>query len=211
MKKFITVFLLLFIFINSFGETPIAINQIESSDSTEYKIIVAEIIDVTTTAKNKYKSQTLCLEYLAKHGNEEIRLVTLNDIDMKDDDYNDVIIGESYVLVVNEIPSLKVEHENSELMNKVVPVNEYGERLWDLKSYKAYNLNFGKVIPFQEILFLQIPDNVPEPIKKLNLKMLDIFMDPIITQKSFKKNYPKELMDRLYYDINSKGKYGIQL
>ena len=209
MKRFLIECLLLVLAINGFGRTPIAINQTGGADSTKYEIIVAEIIDVTTTAKIKNKSRTLSLEYLAKYGDEEIRLVTLDDIDMKDDDCDDVKIGEWYVLVVTEIPSLKAEHENSVMMNKVVPGNEYGKRLWELKSYKAYNLNYDKVIPFQEILFLQIPDNVPEHIKELPLKMLDTFKGPSIDPESFKKKYPKELKDRLYYDINSKGVYEV--
>ena len=41
-----------------------------------------------------------------------------------------------------------------------------------MKSYEAFNLNFGKVLPFQYFLNLDIPDNVPADVKKVSEKFI---------------------------------------
>lgn len=154
----------------SFAEANDSITCVNDNDSAEFSIVVATITEVTIHAENKFKPGLLNFEYIAKMGDEEVRICPLKDIDMDDSKYPDVKLGETYVLVVKETATKKEILQTPTPYNRINPVSDLEKRTWEMKSYDAYNLNFGKVLPFQYILNLDIPDNVPADVKKIGEK-----------------------------------------
>lgn len=151
-----------------FAKANDSITCVNDNDSAEFNIVVATITEVTIHAENKFKPGLLNFEYIAKMGDEEVRICPLKDIDMDDSKYPDVKLGETYVLVVKETATQKETWQRP--YSHVNPVSDLEKRTWEMKSYEAFNLNFGKVLPFQYILNLDIPDNVPADVKKVGEK-----------------------------------------
>ncbi len=179
----------------------------------DYEIIVAEIIEVTATAKSKIKEGVLNYQYIGKMGNEEIVIQPLTDIDMDDSKYPDIKIGESYILIVRKTISREEEHKASGLMNPVIPSTDLAKRMWSLKTYIAYNINFGKLIPYQNILTLQIPDNRPAEVKSSINKWYEKIKKKGRTPdaKDYKQRKIKKVLDRYFLEIQTDVIYKVQI
>lgn len=142
------------------------INCVNASDSIKFRVIIAQITEVSITATNAIKHGTLNWEYIGKVNNEEVRICPCRDIDIDDSNYEDVKIGEYYVLVVHDIPSAKEEmNDGTTPYNPTVPVADIAKRTWELKSFFVLNINFNKMLPFQECLELHFVDHRPEKVK----------------------------------------------
>lgn len=211
MRKFQITFVISVLSI-LFGQAQQCDLQLKAYDANGFNIITARIIDVTATATNKLKDGTLNYEYLAIYGNEEFRIEPLRDVDMDDNSYPDLEVGKTYILVVSEIPSVKQRRESSGCMNQMEPLNDMAKKLFELKSLRAYNLNFGKIVPFDKILSLDIPDNTPLEIKSHWDKWVKKNSPDGNTEKlKNTKQLPESLTDRISFDITSKAEYHLHL
>lgn len=195
-----------------FAEANDSIICVNDNDSAQFSIVVATITEVSIHAENKFKPGLLNYEYIAKMADEEVRICPLKDIDMDDSKYPDVKLGETYVLVVKETATQKETWQRP--YSHVNPVSDLEKRTWEMKSYEAFNLNFGKVLPFQYILNLDIPDNVPADVKKIGekfykkvVKLLPEGKNRISLTK--KMSAPKILEERSTFKLTPRPSYQI--
>lgn len=170
-----------------------------------FEIIEAKIVEVTATAESKIKTGILNYQYIGKIGDEEIVITPLTDIDLDDSEYPDIKIGESYILIVRKTQSREEFHKESGLMNPVIPSTDLAKRIWSLPSYIAYNINFGKLIPYQNILKLQLPDNRPDDIKSIIKKWYEKIERDGRTpdQKDYKQKAIKKVLERYMLKVQT--------
>lgn len=144
---------------------------VNTDGKSPYRIIVARITEVIQTATNGVKEGILPYEYIGEYSGNVVRISPLRDEDLDDKAYQDVELGQEYVLVVKDIPTLHESCDNSGAIKLYSPGNEITERLWDTPSLMALNINFGKVLPYQTILTLSLPKSTPREIINMREKV----------------------------------------
>lgn len=194
MKRLYVFFLFYFVcIIISDASEPDSIYCVNTTEAAYFRIALVKIKDVTIVATNECKQGTLFCEYIGEIGNKVVRISPLRDLDMDDSMFEDIKIGNTYVLVYSRIPPVTCLMPRDRM---IIAETDETTRAWGLESIRAYNLNFGKVLPFQTVLKLNLPDNRPTQIKELES---ETFSRKIHDGKFH--CFPKELMQRYIFHV----------